>query len=219
MSSALLQIHQAQCQRAGERLFAPISLDLDKGQLAIIAGANGSGKTTLLEAIAGLSRLASGQRIFNQSSELHDWLLNSHYLGHKLGNKGHLSCSENLNFVARINQIKVTEKTINSALIRAGLAGYDHHYASDMSAGEKKRLALARLILLNKDFWLLDEPFVNLDQAGCEWLYQIIAEHIENGGAVILTAHDQKKVHDLADHQIMLHAVDDFNYHHSENKA
>ncbi len=100
MTTALLQIQEAQCQRSGELLFKPVSLEIDQGQLAVVAGANGSGKTTLLEAIAGLSLLAKGQRKFNQSKDLQDWWRHSHYLGHKLGNKGHLTCSENLNFVA-----------------------------------------------------------------------------------------------------------------------
>ncbi len=172
--------------------------------MAVIAGPNGSGKTTLLEALAGLSMLAQGERLFEQSTALEPWLNQSHYLGHKLGNKGNLTCAENLQFVAHVNQITTTHEQIEHVLNRAGLAGYEFQHASDLSAGQKKRLALSRLLLLNKTFWLLDEPFVNLDHAGCDWLYRLIEDHIQQCGAVILSAHDQKKIHDLADHHITL---------------
>ncbi len=177
---------------------------MDKTQLAVIAGPNGSGKTTLLEALAGLSVLTSGERLFEQKKDDERWLANSHYLGHKLGNKGNLTCAENLEFVAHVNKISTRHEQITEVLEHAGLAGYEFQHASDLSAGQKKRLALSRLLLLNKTFWLLDEPFVNLDHAGCDWLYQIIADHIKQGGAVILSAHDQKKIHDLAHHHITL---------------
>ncbi|MCB1583036.1 MAG: heme ABC exporter ATP-binding protein CcmA [Marinicella sp.] len=204
MTSAQLQIQSAQCQRAGELLFAPVSWTMDAGQLAVIAGPNGSGKTTLLQALSGLSLLASGSRIYQGSSELSLWLKESHYLGHKLGNKGNLSCFENLQFVAQVNETSVTSSAISAVLEKAGLAGYEYQHANDLSAGQKKRLALSRLLLLNKIYWLLDEPFVNLDYAGCDWLYEIIEKHISQGGSVILTAHDQKKIHELAHHHITL---------------
>ena len=172
--------------------------------MAVIAGPNGSGKTTLLEALAGLSLLSSGSRLYDHSDTLDDWLSNSHYLGHKLGNKGNLTCAENLEFVAHINQVTTRHEQIEQVLHHAGLAGYEFQQASDLSAGQKKRLALSRLLLLNKTFWLLDEPFVNLDHAGCEWLYQIIETHLKQGGAVILSAHDQEKIHALANHHITL---------------
>lgn len=199
-----LKINNAQCQRSGEALFAPVSLHIHSGQLAVIAGPNGSGKTTLLEAMAGLSLFSNGGMSLGSEFNSEFWLSQSHYLGHKLGNKGNLSCEENLKFVCHINKIKVSNEQIEQVLDQIGLAGYDFHYASDLSAGQKKRLALGRLLLLDKPIWLLDEPFVNLDQAGCKWLYDIIEKHINQGGAVILTAHDQKKIHQLADHHLDL---------------
>ncbi len=108
---------------------------------------------------------------------------------------------------------------ISSVLRHAGLAGYEHHFASDLSAGQKKRLALSRLLLLNKDYWLLDEPFVNLDHEGCDWLYQIITDHLSKGGVVILTAHDQQKIHDLAQHHISLKAIEEMYEHECEDVA
>jgi heme exporter protein A len=207
LTTASLQITAAQCQRAAETLFSPVSFVLQAGELAVISGANGSGKTTLLEALAGLSLLSAGQSMYHDATDMTNWLKDSHYLGHKLGNKSSLTCAENLKFVAEINAVAVNQQQIEAALASAGLAGYEYQHASDLSAGQKKRLALSRLLLLNKTFWLLDEPFVNLDHAGCEWVYRIIASHISQGGAVILTAHDQKKIHDLAHHHINLEPV------------
>ncbi len=206
MTNASLQLEQVQCQRAGELLFEPVSWQMEAGQLAVISGANGSGKTTLMEALAGLSLFARGQRSFNHSHDLSPWLAHSHYLGHKLGNKANLSCAENLQFVSQINGQSISAPQIDAVLTQAGLAGYEYQFASDLSAGQKKRLALSRLLLLDKTYWLLDEPFVNLDYAGCDWLHTLIANHINKGGAVVLTAHDQKKIHQLADHHIELSA-------------
>ncbi len=204
MTTHSLKIEAACCRRSGEWLFSPVSLQLKSGELAVISGANGSGKTTLLQALAGLNLLHAGKRLFNGSADLTGWLETSLYIGHKLGNQGNLSCTENIQFVTRINQVKVNETDIEAVLSDAGLAGYDYQSASDLSAGQKKRLALSRLLILNKSFWLLDEPFVNLDQTGCDWLYDVIEQHISKGGAVILTAHDNKKIHQLAQHHISL---------------
>ncbi len=197
-------------------------MSLCEGELAVIAGANGSGKTTLLQALAGLSRLSTGERLLNGSASTCNWLANSHYLGHKLGNQGNLTCIENLQFIAHINQSTITESDIENILSNAGLAGYDYHLASDLSAGQKKRLALSRLMLLNKTFWLLDEPFVNLDKAGCEWLYQIIKNQLKQGGVVLLSAHDNEKIHQLAHHHITLiepNGIDSFDHDYFENEA
>lgn len=184
-------------------LFAPVNLELKPRQLALLSGANGTGKTTLMEAIAGIRLLSAGQVQFSNNNT-HTWQHHSHYLGHKLGNKGALTCAENLAFVAHINGLDVTERELSVLLASAGLAGYDFQQASDLSAGQKKRLAVCRLLLLNKTFWLLDEPFVNLDHAGCDWLFQLITAHLDQGGAVLITAHDQQNITALAHHHITL---------------
>ncbi|MCX7543958.1 heme ABC exporter ATP-binding protein CcmA [Marinicella gelatinilytica] len=204
MQSTILHISRAQCQKGGEPLFAPIDLTLKPGQMAVVAGNNGSGKTTLLEAVACLGVFSYGGINFAPYDNQEKWLLHSHYIGHSLGNKANLSCLENLKFAAAINGIKVRERQLSETLDSVGLRGYEYQFASDLSAGQKKRLALGRLLLLNKQFWLLDEPFVNLDTTGCDWLFTCISDHINNGGAALLTAHDNKRIHEKADHLIQL---------------
>lgn len=199
MKPTILQVSEVQCQKGGYALFAPVSLTLRPGQLAVIAGNNGSGKTTLMEAIATLGSFSSGKLSFQPDNSTDAWLAESHYLGHALGNKSSLNCLENIHFATQINGEKCNEASMIDALESVGLGGYEYHYASDLSAGQKKRLALSRLLLLNKTYWLLDEPFVNLDATGCDWLFAVICQHISNGGAAILTAHDNKRIHQKAD--------------------
>lgn len=170
----------------------------------MVAGKNGSGKTTLLEAVAGLGAFCQGGMEFTPDKDIRSWFQHSHYVGHYLGNKASLTCLENLNFAATMNGVQTDEQHLSDALAQVGLAGYEYHHASDLSAGQKKRLALSRLLVLNKTYWLLDEPFVNLDVSGCDWLFDCIKEHIQNGGAALLTAHDNKRIHQNAKHLIQL---------------
>lgn len=204
LQSTILHISHAQCQKGGEPLFAPINLRLERGEMAVISGRNGSGKTTLLEAVAGLGSFCEGGMEFDHPDSPDSWLQHSHYVGHFLGNKASLTCLENLNFAATMNGIRSNEAQLSDVLDQVGLAGYEYHHAGDLSAGQKKRLALSRLLILNKTYWLLDEPFVNLDVAGCDWLFECISHHINNGGAALLTAHDNKRIHEKADHLIHL---------------
>lgn len=204
MQSIILHISGAQCQKGGEPLFAPVNLTLKPGEMAVVAGQNGSGKTTLLEAVAGLGAFCQGGIQFNSDNNPENWYQHSHYMGHYLGNKASLTCLENLNFAATMNGVRSDETLLSDALNQVGLAGYEYHYASDLSAGQKKRLALSRLLVLNKTYWLLDEPFVNLDITGCDWLFDCISDHIQTGGAALLTAHDNKRIHQKANHLIQL---------------
>lgn len=199
-----IELNKVVCQRRGEALFAPLSLTIERGELAVVAGPNGSGKTTLLECLAGLAPFASGQCLYQQQNLSSEWARVSHYIGHKLANKAALTCLENLQFALTIHGHTVTEQQLLDTLDAVGLAGYEYQLASELSAGQKKRLSLSRLLVIDAPFWLLDEPFVNLDHAGCQWLYQVLSEHIAQGGAVILTAHDQEKIHQMADHHIEL---------------
>ncbi|MCF6301106.1 MAG: heme ABC exporter ATP-binding protein CcmA [Proteobacteria bacterium] len=209
MNQGVLELVNVSCQKGGETLFQPVSLVLKKQQMYLMAGPNGIGKTTLMEVIAGLGKLHEGTVVYpfsDVSYDISQWFQLSTYLGHKLGNKASLNCLENLRFIAEINQLKVTDHQLSAYLDEAGLGGYEYFYAGDLSAGQNKRLALIRLALLKKPFWLLDEPFVNLDHAGCDWLYHLIKQHLSDDGAVLITAHDQLKIKQMAHDVVELSA-------------
>jgi heme exporter protein A len=158
------------------------------GEVARIMGENGAGKSTLLKVIAGILQPLEGQIFFSgedisyHRDMLHRELL---YLGHHAGIKAVFSVAENLNWYCP-NQ---TSDAIELALDVVGLAGYSDTPAHQLSAGQQRRIALARLWLTDKKVWLLDEPFTALDVKGVAVLEAKIKQHTDAGGLVILTTH------------------------------
>ncbi|MFK8013050.1 MAG: cytochrome c biogenesis heme-transporting ATPase CcmA [Marinicellaceae bacterium] len=195
------------CQRGQFILFKPVSFELSPGQSILLSGPNGIGKTTLLEAIAGLRNTEQG-KLFYQGIELSQnkdkWFDASFFIGHKTGNKKELTCLENLRLFLQIQGIDVTEDGAEKALENVGLAGYEYQFAGSLSAGQKKRLALARLLIVNHPIWILDEPFVNLDVAGCEWLLNLLQNHLNNNGMLIITAHDNQNIRKFVSQELIL---------------
>ena len=198
------------CQREGTPLFQPVSFELNAGESLLLAGPNGIGKTTLLEAVAGLRHYSDGQLHFN-NMDLRDhptpWRQRLCYIGHKDGNKKALTCLENLDFTSRLHGRRASPQAMLDALEAIGLAGYEHHLAGNLSAGQKKRLSLARLPLVKAPVWILDEPFVNLDVAGCHWLMGWIQAHLQDGGLLLVTAHDNRDMQAYATHRLELHSA------------
>ncbi len=195
------------CQRGNFLLFKPVSFSLDFGQSLLISGANGIGKTTVLESIAGLRGLQQGRLSFKDqdlSKFKDDWFENSLYIGHKTGNKKELNCLENLRSFLQIQGIEISEPQAEQALEQVGLAGYEYQMAGSLSAGQKKRLALARLLLVDFSIWILDEPFVNLDVAGCDWLLGVLDNHVKNNGILLITAHDNKVIKNKVTRELIL---------------
>ena len=195
------------CQRGNYLLFKPVSFSLDFGQSLLISGANGIGKTTVLESIAGVRGLQHGTLNFKDqdlSKFKDDWFENSLYIGHKTGNKKELNCLENLRSFLQIQGIEVLEPQAEQALEQVGLAGYEYQMAGSLSAGQKKRLALARLLLVDFSIWILDEPFVNLDVTGCDWLLGVLDNHIKNNGILLITAHDNKVIKNKVTRELIL---------------
>jgi len=202
-----LRGEKLECQREGSALFQPVSFELNAGESLLLAGPNGIGKTTLLEAIAGLRHYSQGQLHFNHS-DLREhplpWRQSLCYIGHKDGNKKALTCQENLDLTSRLYGHRASRQDLLDALEAVGLAGYEHHLAGNLSAGQKKRLSLARLPLVQAPVWILDEPFVNLDVTGCQWLMGWIKAHLRDGGLLLVTAHDNRDMQAQATHRIEL---------------
>ncbi len=209
-STAIICATDLCCKRGHFTLFEPVSFALNNGQSLLVSGANGIGKTTLLESMASLRALHQGSLCYkNQdiTSNSDQWLDNIFFLGHKTGNKKELSCLENLRTFLQIQGLAISLKQAQKALAEVGLAGYDYQLAGNMSAGQKKRLALARLLLVKFPIWILDEPFVNLDSSGCQWLLELLTKHCQNKGILIITAHDNKTIKQSVTHELMLKAA------------
>ena len=164
------------------------SFSVSAGDWVQIAGCNGAGKTTLLRLLTGLARADAGE-IYWQGRPLHrvrdSYQQNLLWIGHKPGIKARLTAMENLRFLHQHDDIAQCRE----ALKQAGLAGFDDIPVNQLSAGQQQRVALSRLWLTRARLWILDEPFTAVDTEGVERLIQRMAQHTEQGGIVIFTAH------------------------------
>ncbi|MCB1687791.1 MAG: cytochrome c biogenesis heme-transporting ATPase CcmA [Halioglobus sp.] len=167
-------------ERGGRELFRELSFTICAGQLWQIEGANGAGKTSLLRILCGLSRYG-----FTGQVERFAPLL---YLGHQSALKALLTPRENLAFHVS-GEGCYGDEQIESALARVGLYGYEDVASHTLSAGQHRRVNLARLLLSDATLWLLDEPFTAIDKAGVDELQALLASHVAGGGAVVMTSH------------------------------
>jgi len=192
MENGLLEIRALACERGDRQLFSDLSFSLQAGELLHVHGPNGSGKTTLLRAIAGLVLQERGEILWNgESSGKEKDAFNREllYLGHHYGLKFELTGYENLKVFANLSGAEIREHEVEAALRRFGLAHCVELPVKMLSQGQKRRVALARLLLQSSKLWILDEPFVALDAAAVELLLEVIKTHVANGGMVILTTH------------------------------
>lgn len=187
----MLEIRNVTCIRDERVLFEQLSFTISSGELIQIEGQNGAGKTTLLRIIAGLGYADEGDIYWNGESikknreEFHSDLL---FLGHHTGVKRELTAFENLAFYQSMHS-NYNEEAIWDALARVGLAGREDVAAGQLSAGQQRRVALARLWLSNHKLWVLDEPLTAIDKQGVKVLEQLFMSHAKQGGIVLLTTH------------------------------
>lgn len=180
------------CDRGDRRLFSAVSFSVAAGTWLQVEGANGAGKTSLLRILAGLSPAAEGQVEWNgqpvkaSRDDFHRDLL---YLGHSPSIKDDLSALENLQAGAAIGGRPLDEAAALAALRRIGLKGREDLPTRVLSQGQKRRVALARLLCSPARLWILDEPFVALDVAAVAQLCTIVDEHLRRGGLLIYTSH------------------------------
>lgn len=187
----LLQARNLLCERDDRVLFRQLSFTLDEGDILQISGPNGSGKTSLLRLLCGLSDDFEGDILFKGKAmalQSYDFRASLLLLSHASGIKESLTPRENLHWLCALSH-PVSDQSIEIALIAVGLAEFTDTPAHSLSAGQKRRIALARLWLSPAKIWILDEPFTAIDQTGIEALEALLIQHAQRGGAVILTTH------------------------------
>lgn len=178
----------AQClslERGGRQLFRDLSFEVLPGHLVQIEGPNGAGKTSLIRILAGLSRYGFEGEISRHGPHL--------YLGHQPGVKALLTPRENLSWHVG-GEGSYPDEQIDAALASVGLYGYEDVPSHALSAGQHRRVNLARLYLSDSPLWLLDEPFTAIDKEGVLALEALLVEHVEAGGAVVMTSHQVLQV-------------------------
>ena len=184
------------CTRGVTRLFRDVSFRVEAGQWIALRGPNGSGKTTLLRCVAGLTRADAGEVHWRGESVTQD-LTRYHsdllYAGHLPGIKDDLSAEENLRGALALRGVTPAPEAIRGALAEVGLEKRKQLPARRLSAGQRRRIGLARLSLDPAAIWALDEPLTALDDAGQALFSRLLTRHLERGGLAILCMH-----HDLA---------------------
>ena len=172
-------------------VFANVSFSLQSGEVLMVRGANGSGKTSLLRILAGLTASYSGKLQHKFGDAKWNTGVSSGsigWLGHKLGLKQDLSAIENLALWSKKDK---QHEDILAALRKVGLLNTQQRPVYTMSAGQKQRLALARLLLSDSQLWIMDEPGANLDSDGNKLIETLLQQHSQQGGIAIIASHDQ----------------------------
>jgi heme exporter protein A len=189
VNSSLLTVNDLRFERDDIAVINDACLTLDDGEILQIEGPNGSGKTTLLRILTTALQPSGGEILYQGQilSECRfDYLSNILFLGHQSALKLTLTAEENLSWIT--SELPGSVSVLN-ALERVGLRGYSDIPCHSLSAGQQRRVALARLLLSNAKIWFLDEPFAALDGQGVQFVEQCMERHVNGGGAVMLTTH------------------------------
>lgn len=187
--SVLIEADALSFSRNELPIFGPLTLEVRSSETLMLKGENGSGKTTLLRVLAGLLTPESGTvRIQGQPFDRDRFVHLAAYIGHRLGHKAELTVLQNLRFSARLHG-RQADQDLYRLIDECGLAGYEDTPAGKLSAGQNKRLALARLQAQGRQLWLLDEPYANLDLSGIDWVNRLVKNHIADGGGALISTH------------------------------
>lgn len=204
----MLELRNVACVRGGRTLFERLSCQVAPGRLLRVRGVNGAGKTSLLRMVCGLLPAADGQVLW-RGEPIRDlaeqYCRELVYLGHASALKDDLTALENLQTTCLLGGIVVSREQAGAALAQAGLPGRQRTPARQLSQGQRRRVALARLVLSGRaPLWVLDEPFNALDTAATDWLCVLLQAQLERGGVVVLTSHQDVALDALVDRVVPL---------------
>ncbi len=193
MNIKKLEARELSCIRDERVLFSDLNFTLKSGQILLIEGRNGAGKTSLLRILTGFRKSESGDLFWNDEriDDTQEFYQDTAYIGHNNGLKDTLTAEENLRYA---QSLAITTLSIDNAMEQVGLNGYQETLVRFMSAGQRRRLALARLLCTHKPLWILDEPFTSLDRASIKLFEQFIETHANQGGLVIMTSHHDTSI-------------------------
>jgi len=196
MSELTLRGENLHLWRGERHVLRGVALEVSGGQVLQVTGANGAGKTTLLRALCGLMHLEEG-RVVWRGRDVREDLASFHraltYLGHEPPLKADLTACENLRYWVGLRR-RIAAAQVASALESVGIPGLANRLVRTLSAGQRRRVALAALLLLAVPLWLLDEPTTNLDAEGQSLVGRLIERHAESGGLAVAAVHHELSV-------------------------
>ena len=187
----MLRADRIECLRNEQQLFTELSFSAEPGQVLFVEGANGSGKTTLLRMLCGLRQPDEGDILWRDQPFIDlgaEYSANVIYIGHHAGVKRDLTVEENLQMASALIATK-PDIDFETVLDEIKLYALADQLAGHLSAGQQRRVALARLLMTSAPVWVLDEPFTSLDVKVIAWLEALFEAHVQNGGMIILTSH------------------------------
>ncbi len=194
-----LSVQQLCCFRDDRELFRDLNFTLDSGQALFIEGRNGSGKTSLIRILTGLRQAESGEVIWcgeNINRLGHEYCRHFVYVGHLNGVKENLTVLENLKMARVLGQTS-SGLSLEDALEQVHLTHFEESMVHTLSAGQHRRLALARMLVIGSPLWIMDEPFTALDKYGVELFESLLKTHTDNGGMAVMTSHHEMNLQDV----------------------
>lgn len=182
------------CVRGDRELFRDVNFSLEAGGLLQVRGPNGSGKTSLLRMLCGLSNPAAGEIRWNDTSIRvldSEYYAAMTYIGHLSGTKDDLTVIENLRISSALAGFEIDAHQAKEALDHIGLHGREFLPVKVLSQGQRRRVALARLLVCKTSLWILDEPLVALDVSAVKLIQELLERHLQEGGMVVMTTHQE----------------------------